>query len=103
MANNYEDDPVKEKARKEIYIFSDSKLPKDRANGTAIYMGSDNPRESLWLDKLGIPRQGRVILEGDPTKVEAVRLANPGIKVLPITTHEFFASKEAQTYAPWWY
>ena len=104
MANDYGNDPVKERARLEIYKFAHKHLPRDISKGTAVYMASTNDRESFWLDKLGIPRENRVILEGNVSKVEDARKANPGIEVLPITTTRFF-EEEAKNpkYSPFWY
>ncbi len=102
MTDSYAIDPVKEKAREEIFKFADRYLPRDRSQTTALYLASTNDRESKLLDRLGILRSNRVILEGDPLKVKTVELANPDIRVLPITTHDFF-EKEAQKYPAFGY
>ncbi len=99
---NYEDDSIKEKARTEICRFAEKHLPKDRSSATAVYLASTNSRETSLLDKLGIPRANRVILENDPTKLEDVRRINSWIKVVPMSTHDFFKS-EAKNYPPFWY
>jgi hypothetical protein len=99
MGKDYLDDPIKKKARHEIYRFVDKVLPSDRTQATALYLASTNEEESKLLDSLGIVRANRVILEGDQSKVRAVEKANPGVRVLPLTTTQFF-SEEARRYAP---
>ncbi|HLD98000.1 MAG TPA: hypothetical protein VI815_01620 [Candidatus Nanoarchaeia archaeon] len=102
MSKSYEDDPIKDRAREAIYKYADQHLPKNRENSSAVYLSSDNNKESLILDRLGIPRSHRIILESDKNKVAKVRSKNPEIGVLPISTEEFF-SREAQNYPPFWY
>ena len=102
MSSKYQDDPVKARSRHEIYKFANSSLPKDRSEATAVYLASDNNLETKLLDKLGVPRERRVILEYDKSNVKAVKKANPGIRVLPISTADFFEG-EVQNYAPLWY
>jgi hypothetical protein len=102
VANSYQNDPAKENSRRKIFEYAHRHLPKDRSDLTALYLASTNDRESVLLDGLGVPRGNRIILEGDPSKVDSVRAANPGVKVIPMTTHDFFR-KKARKYGPFGY
>ncbi|MBU0953560.1 MAG: hypothetical protein KKA90_04025 [Nanoarchaeota archaeon] len=99
----YEDDPIKAKSRIEIYRFADRHLPKDRSEATAVYLASDNSEETQLLDRLGISRDRRVILERDYGKIRQVEQANPGIRVIHGSTSDFLKGEEVKKYAPLWY
>ena len=103
--NSYATDPIKGRSRERIERFSDSVLPVERGALTALYLASTNSKESELLDRLGIPRENRLILEHDFSKVPGVRKANPGVEVLPLSTHEFFsgAYRRYAHYFPLWY
>jgi len=102
MVDLYATDPVKAEAREEIYRFSDKLLPRDRSQAWATYLAAENDLETKLLDRLGFSRQNRIILEGNPSKVKGVEQANPGVRVLSMMTHDFFA-QEARNYPPFWY
>ncbi len=93
MSNSYESDPVKAKARHEIYKATLKYLPRNIGNGTALFLPSTNGLEMQLLERRGFRRDRMIALEGDPQKIEAVRQANPGIVVVPTMTHDFFANK----------
>ena len=88
----------------EIFKFANKHLPKNRSQATAVYLASTNSKESEILDKSGIPRDNRIILEGDESKVPKVQEANPGIRVIPIKTTDFLKEEaKSQKYSPFSY
>ncbi|MBI3334460.1 hypothetical protein HYZ97_03150 [Candidatus Pacearchaeota archaeon] len=100
--DSYGTDHIKAKARDEIYADADAWMPAERSRASAVYLAGANSKESELLDRLGIPRQNRIILEHNPQKVRSVKKANPGITVLPMSTHDFF-QHECSKHKPFWY
>lgn len=68
----------------------------------AVYFAGCNSKESELLDRLGSQRELRVILEHRKDRLWKVRRANPDIRVVPVSSHEFFDGKW-RDYGQFWY
>ena len=105
MRDNYSKDPAKAKGRDTIEEKSRRALPKDKGKATALYLAGTNSKESELLDRLGIPRDNRIILEHRRDRLWKTRNSNSGIRVLHISTEDFLEREYLNypEYFPLWY
>ncbi len=105
MSDSYSTDPAKAKARETIEENARRALPKDRKQATAVYLAGTNSKESELLDRLGITRENRIILEHRQDRLWKTRHANSGVRVLHISTDDFLERgyKDYPHYFPLWY
>ncbi len=105
MSDSYSSDPAKAKKRETAEEFTANVLPKERQHATAVYLAGTNSKESELLDRCGIPRANRLILEWKLGKLGKVRHENRGIRVIHMSTHDFLDQgyKDYPQYFPLWY
>ena len=89
MRDHCGNDLAKAKTRAVVEERLGAALPKNRASATALYFGGTNPKESEMLDRCGIPRENRIILEYRDDRLWKTKHENKGVRIIPTSSHEF--------------